>query len=54
MEAPLYIGCDAGVERPISASDDVDVEQQRQSLCAKVNVHFCSVAAGGLITMFAA
>ncbi len=25
IEASLYIGCDAGVERPIGASDDVDL-----------------------------
>lgn len=51
METSLYIGCDAGVERTISASEDVDVVACHSALtllvrsltirqCGKVNIKF--------------
>jgi len=53
VEASLYIGCDAGVERPIRASDDVDVVRHLSATLVSYCGTSSGVGTGGGVLEFA-
>ena len=53
VETSLYIGCDAGVERPIRASDDVDVVRHLSATLVSYCIASSGVGTDGGVSGFA-